>query len=148
MSDNEEIKKLLKNIQEGLRIYGLQELNEAIVNTLNDKHDKTNDIDYVLNLVCEEFRISKKSIKSVNIRGNLQDAKQVAYCLLHFDLGLSLRHISERIFFNSHTSIANGIMRFKNANVLVKQDKEFIDKYNTLQAKLKSKFAKQNKISV
>ena len=148
MADNVEIKKLLKNIQDGLKLYSLQELNEAIVNSLNTKHDKTTEIEYVLNLVCNEFSITKAAIKSVNIRGTLQDAKQIAYCLLHFNLGLSIRHISERVFFNSHTSVANGIMKLKNANILLKQDKEFVDKYNALQQKLITKFATQNKESV
>ena len=138
MSENREIKKLLKNIQEGLSLYSLQELNQALVTSLNKKHEIAHEIDCVLDLVCGEFSISKTTLKTIHIRGDLQEAKQIAYCLLHHNLGLSIRYISERIFFNSHTSVANGITKLKNADITHKQDKEFIERYNELQKKLKS----------
>lgn len=137
MSDNKEIESLLKNIQEGLKKYTVQELNTAIVSFLNSKHDKTQEIDFVLKIVCDEFQISKKILKSSkNARGVLQEAKQIAYCLLHFNIGLSIRYISDRIFFNGHTSVFIGVQKFKNADHEHKADKVFIETYNKLQTKL------------
>lgn len=136
MSDNKEIEALLKHIQEGLKKYTVQELNTAIVSFLNSKHDKTQEIDFVLKIVCEEFQISKKTLKSKNARGILQEAKQIAYCLLHFNIGLSIRYISNRIFFNGHTSVFVGVQKYKNADHEHKADRGFIETYNKLQTKL------------
>jgi hypothetical protein len=51
-------------------------------------------------------------------------------------LGLSIRYIAQRIFFNWHTSVAVGVKRFKTANIKLKSDKEFVERYTALQMKL------------
>ena len=136
MSSKKEVESLLKNIQRGLKLYSVQDLNRAIVTFLNKKNDKTADIDKVMGIVCKEYSITKESLKSKNARGNLQEAKQICYCLLHFNLGLSIRHISEKIFFNWPTSVSIGVKKYKNADVKHKQDKKFIEKYEKLQKQL------------
>lgn len=134
--DKSEIEDLLKNIQEGLKKYSISELNEALIAILNKKHDKSEEIDYVFSIVTNEFNISIRTLKQKNHRGIINDAKQIAYCLLHLTLGLSIRHIADKIFFNWHTSVSIAIKRFKTTNTEIKQDKEFIDKYTKLQLKL------------
>tara|TARA_R110002153_G_scaffold184946_2_gene338093 strand:+ start:101 stop:532 length:432 start_codon:yes stop_codon:yes gene_type:complete len=136
MSDNIEVETLLKNIQKGLKKYSVQDLNEAIVTFLNKKNDKSIEIDKVVFIVCKEYGISKNTLKSKNARGNLQEAKQLTYCLLHFNIGLSIRHIATQIFFNWPTSVAIGIKKYRNADETHKQDKKFIDKYKKLQSVL------------
>jgi len=100
MSENKDFENLLKNIQEGLKIYSVKELNEAIIKALNKKHDKTLEIDYVLTLVATKYGISIKTLKQKNARGKILEAKQISYCLLNQNLGLSIRYIAEKIFFN------------------------------------------------
>jgi len=139
-----ELESLLHNIQEGLRKYTIQELNEAIITFLNKKSDKSIEINYVLTMVCREYSISKEALRSKKSRGLQVEAKQIAYCLLHFNLGFSLRYISSRIFFNNHNSVAIGIKRLKNADPKLKIDKLFIDKYKKLEAKLVNNFANIN----
>lgn len=139
-----ELELFLHNIQEGLKKYTIQELNEAIITFLNKKSDKTIEINYVIGLVCKEFSISKEALKNKNSRGVQIEAKQIAYCLLHLNLGFSLRYISNRIFFNNHNSVAIGVKRLKNADPKIKIDKEFTDRYKKLENQLVNSFAKIN----
>ena len=136
MPENKDIGLLLKNIQEGLKNYSIKELNEAIFDALSKKHDKKEEIDYVISLVVKNYKISERTLKKSNARGDGQDAKQIAYCLLYFNLGLPIRYISQRIFFNWPTSVLIGIKRYRNASENVKQDKGFIDTYSKLQQQL------------
>lgn len=134
MSEEKDLESLLKNIQKGLKHFSIKELSDNVFNFLKSKEEKTKEINIILKLVQNEFSISLSKLKS-NARGEIQDAKQLAYCLLHFDLGLSVRHISTRIFDNWHNSVFKGIKRLKNIDVNLKPDKEFFDKYQFLQAK-------------
>ena len=136
MSEKKDIELLLKNISEGLKNYSIKELNDAIIDSLSKKHDKKEEIDYVLNIVTNKFNISYRTLKMTNARGVVQDAKQTAYCLLHFELGLPIRYISQRIFFNWATSVLIGLKRYRNSNENIKQDKVFMETYSELQKKL------------
>ena len=88
MSDNTQIETLLKNIQQGLKKYSVSELNDAIVNALSSKHDKSEEIKYVIAIVCNHFNVSEYSLINIKKRGKIQDAKQIAYCLLYCNLRL------------------------------------------------------------
>ena len=103
---------------------------------LSDTHDKTEEIKYVIKIVCNEFSISEYTLKNMSKRGSLQDAKQITYCLLYYNLGLSQRYIANSIFFNWQTSVANAIKRFKKSDIQHKSDREFLEKYNLLKNKL------------
>ena len=148
MSEKVDIETLIRNIQQGLKKYSVNELNDAIVKSLTESHDKTDETKYVMSLVCKEFKVSEFALINMKRRGNLQEAKQIAYCLLYFNLGLSVREISEKIFFNWHSSVANGLRRFKKLDEKLKQDKQFIDKYTLLQKKLLLFIKEQNKEKV
>jgi len=144
MAENKEIELLLKNIQEGLKKYTIKELNEAIISFLNKKQDKTEEIDYIFQIVCEDYKTNVRTLKKNNIRGILQEAKQIIYCILHFNLGLSTRHIADNIFNNWHTSVHAGIRRYKNCDINLKQDREFMNKYNDLSHKFIQNFKDKN----
>ena len=148
MSKDRDIEDLLKNIQEGLKKYTIKELNAAIVEFFNRKDDKTQEIFYVLEIVSAEYNTNIRTLKKKNVRGEISDAKQLAYCLLHFNLGLSTRHISEKVFqSNWHSPVHKGILRLKDANPALKPDRDFIEKYNILSQKLIDNFALQNKLA-
>ena len=147
MSKEKDIEELLKNIQEGLKKYTIKELNAAIVDFFNRKDDKTQEIYYVLEIVANEYNTNIRTLKKKNVRGEISDAKQLAYCLLHFNLGLSTRYISEKVFqSNWHSVVHKAILRFKAANPNLKPDRDFIQKYNELSQKLINNFATQNKV--
>jgi len=143
MSDKHEIENLLKNIQEGLKNYSVKELNEAIISFLNKKDDKTEEIDHVFSIVCEEYQTSPRVLKKNNVRGILHEAKQVIYCILHFNLGLSTRFIAERVFGNWHNSVHTGIKKYKEANPDIKGDRIFLEKYQLLSGKFIQTFTKE-----
>jgi chromosomal replication initiation ATPase DnaA len=146
MSNNTEIETLLKSIQQGLKKYGVNELNIALTKALvKDKHPKSHEIDYVIIIVCNEFNISASQLKNSIQRGELQDAKQLAYCLLYFVVGLSTNVIANTIFFNWKNSVSIGIARLKNIDVQHKKDKEFLDKYNYLKGKIEKFIESKNK---
>lgn len=136
MSDNTEIENLLKNIQQGLKRFSVKELNGAIVNILSNKNDKTEEIQYVLTIVCNEFEINEYALKHITTRGKFQDARQITYCLLHLNLQLPIRFIANNIFKNWPTSVVNGISRIKKLDPQVKFDKDLLYKYNRLNDKL------------
>lgn len=136
MSNNQDIELLLKNIQQGLMKYNVNDLSDAIAKALNERSDKTDEVAYVITIVCNEYNVSEFTLKNMRRRGSLQEAKQIAYCLLYFNVGLTIKDISETIFLNWQTSVANGIKRFKKLDIQHKQDQEFLDKYNRLKNKL------------
>lgn len=144
MDDKKEVELLLKNIQEGLKTYSVKELNEAIISFLNKKDDKTEEIEHVFSIVCEEYKTTPKILKKNNIRGDLHEAKQIIYCVLHFNLGLSSRYIANRIFFNWHGSVFQGIKKFKDCDLNIKQDREFMKKYEKISSKFIENFSKDN----
>jgi chromosomal replication initiation ATPase DnaA len=146
MPDKKDIEQLLKNIQEGLKKFTVKELNDAIISFLNKKDDKSLEIDYVLQIVSEEFNTSVRILKKQNIRGILQEAKQISYCILHFNLGLSTRYIADKVFGNWHTSVHTGIKRYKNLNPAIKQDREFQAKYELLSTKFIENFTNKEKL--
>jgi chromosomal replication initiation ATPase DnaA len=133
MSEKTEVEELLKNIHQGLKKVGLKELNTGILKFLNTKNDKSEEIDFVLQLVCKEYSLSIHSLKSKYPKGLVQDAKQVAYCLLHFNLQLTIRYIAEKIFMNWPTSVYTGVKRYKEGDINHKADKDFMEKYNKLE---------------
>lgn len=144
MDDKKEVELLLKNIQESLKNYSVKELNEAIISFLNKKDDKTKEIDHVFAIVCEEYKTSPRILKKNNIRGELHEAKQIIYCVLYFNLGLSTRHIADRVFFNWHGSVYSGIKKFKNCDPNIKQDREFMHKYEKISKQFIEYFSKEN----
>jgi len=142
-AEEKEVEKLFKNIQKGLKVYSTKQFNDKIVGILDDVSDKKDAIDYTIELVCEEYKINKYAL----MKGRsykLQEAKVVCYCLLHNCLGLSIRHISDRIFFKWHHSIATGINFYKNLDSKIKAHRDFEEKYNRLFTSLDNK-VKTNK---
>lgn len=136
MPETKDLEQLLNNIQKGLKKYSVKELNEAIVTIINKKHNKTREIDFIFEKVSSKFDVPIAILKAKGGTGKVQDAKQICYCLLHFDLGLSIRYIAEQIFFNWPTSVWVGTKRLKGIDLNVKTEIEFHDAYQNLQLKL------------
>jgi chromosomal replication initiation ATPase DnaA len=142
-----DIELLLRNIQEGLRKYSVQELNEALNKILRKSRDYKPQIEVVLKVVCDEYNIPIIMLHKKNTRGIIQEAKQIACCLIHFNYKLSIRYIAENVFnSNYHTSVANAIKRYKTADIKHKQEGAFIEKYNTLKDKLFGSVENQKQI--
>ena len=136
MHDNQEIEHLFNNIQKSLKIYSVKELNDTLKDIISYKDsNKKEDINYSLGLVCEYFNISTAQLMGKDNRGRIVDAKQIAYCILYFDVKLSVKTISKSIFHNWRNSVYRGINRFKNINKNIKEDEMFFSNYNSIREK-------------
>lgn len=137
MQDSTEIGDLFSNIQKGLKVYSVKELNTAIKDFINNKGDNRKDeIKYTLNLVCTHYNISISNLMGKDNRGTIVDAKQIAYCLLYFDLNISVKSISKNIFYNWRNSVYRGINRLKTVNLNIKEDEIFSNNYKAIKDKL------------
>jgi len=132
MNENKQVESLLKNIQEGIRLYGVKELNEAITKTLYKKTDKGSEIEYILNMVCNDYNITKRNLIQSKKHGHIQKARQMCFCLLYFDIGLSLREIGN-VFGKYVRSISVVIENYRKMNPEFKLDREFLELYKKYQ---------------
>jgi hypothetical protein len=119
-----------------------------------DKQNKKEETAFVLKCVAEKYNISIRNLIHGSAKRRLKDAKDIAYCLLHLEIGLSQRHIAQRIFFNFPTSIGNGVKRYKLVELNTSTDREFANtqserefrkSYNAIKEKLVQFISDKNK---
>lgn len=135
MNDNKQVESLLKNIGEGIRLNLVKELNHAVVKTLHKKTDKGSEIDFVIDMVCSDFKVTKHNLLQSKKHGNVQKARQMCFCLLYFDIGLSLREIG-KIFNKYVRSISIVIENYRKLDPEFKLDKEYLEQYKKYQEKI------------
>lgn len=149
MSSEEQQKDLqefLGNAQKALEKYSVKELNEAIIVALNQKDGKKNEISHVFDIVCEDYKVTRRVLMSNSQAGEAAKARCMAYCLLHINLGIPMRQITKRIFTGRwHNSVAVAIKYFRALNVSIKPDKEFKERYDRLESILSNRINKQEK---
>ena len=123
------VSKLLKSISDGLNILSLEELNVAISEILLKKKDKSGDIDQLINIVCKDFKITKKALKEKYSRDNTYSAKITLFVIMNKHLGMSKRSIAK--IFNAFPNAINvAINHFENLNTeKFKTDNDFMIKY-------------------
>ena len=139
MPEKEDIITLFRNIQQGIKKYNIKSVNDAIEKAIDSidttQKSKQEQINLVLKSVCNEYAITREQLIRSKSRGEIQQAKIVTYCLLHYQLGLTIRHIAQKVFFrNHHTSVALGVKYFKNLNTNIKPDKEFNDRFERVKS--------------
>jgi chromosomal replication initiation ATPase DnaA len=135
--ENKEIEALLKNIQLGLQKYSVKELNKALQSVLSKSGSQNNEIQFVLKIVSQKYKISTKTLTTSRARGDIQEARMLAYCLLHYTLGLSIRSIAKDVFNRWHNSVASALKQYKNLDPeRFKIDREFEKKLKECQGQL------------
>jgi chromosomal replication initiation ATPase DnaA len=135
-----EVQSLLKNIVDILKHYTLPELNDYLLSAVNKKEDTHDAEKYIINLVCETYNVSYRSLIYSRSNQSITKARQVAFCLLHFTLGLSTRYIAKRVFkLKYHNTVGSAIKMYKNLNPNMKLDREFKQTVETLKEKVISK---------
>lgn len=135
-ANTKELGELFDNLKKISKSNGIQELNEALTLFFAKKQDNSTEIDFVIQSVADEYSISVRTLKHSTARGQAQEAREVAYCILHLNLGITLRYISKRVFFkSSHTSINRVIVKFKDMGTL-QHELLFKEKYNKIKALL------------
>lgn len=137
MSDNNsELQSLLKNIQKGLEKFTVKELNDALTKVLAQKQDQGDEIQLILQIVADKYKITKKTLVTSTARGDFQTARMIAYCLLHYILGLSHRHIGKKIFNRGHNCVSSALKRYKSLEPdRFKLDREIEENYKECQLK-------------
>ncbi len=146
MSDKNktELEHLFKNIGRGLKKFSAGDLNKAVIAALKNQSDPSPEIDFVLESVAKHFKISVKALKQTHTRGKLQDAKQISYCLLHFNLGLPINYIAKNVYENWPNSVQKGINRLKNMDIHIKSECDFKMTYEALEQQLLKFITDQN----
>ena len=140
MSENKELSELLKNIQDGLKIYGLKELNSSLETLLKKNDDDNYKIELILKLVCVEYGINKKVLLHSTERGEVQEARRIAICLLFFNTNTTIRKIAKLVFQRDyHLFIQKAIKRHRSINVNIKPDRLYKEKYDKLEKIIKTK---------
>lgn len=135
--ESNDLSDLFKNIQLGIKQYNVKEFNELVSRTIKTKtrFDKSEEVNYIVSVVCEHYKLSKRNFMTCRLGGNTTEARQIASCLFHFDLGLSQRHISN--YYSVSPRIVNiAIKKYRNLDTNIKWDKEFKCNYDILQGKL------------
>lgn len=144
--DNCEAQRLLVNIAEILKLYTLPELNDILVHQLNKKNGNIYAEKFILDLVCSTYKVSFRALVYSKSNHSITKARQVAYCLLHYTLGLSVRYIAIRIFhFEHHNRVGSAIKMYKKLNLKVAPDKEFKDSIDMLREKVMAKIQELEK---
>jgi chromosomal replication initiation ATPase DnaA len=136
------LQRFLKSLQEALSVQSLNSLINTLEETVgNRKYDK-DEIDLIIQIVCLHYNVSSKALKNTKQKGIVLEARHQCYCLMHFELKLPLRYISNKVFKNSHQTVYNGIKRFRGLNTKLKLDKEFIDNHIAIKEKYISEKSK------
>lgn len=138
MSEKEQVQQLIKSLQIGLKQYTLEEFNEAINGALKPKtqnqKEKEKQILIVLDLICKEYSITKESLIYEKTKREIVQARNIAYCILHLNVKLSIRYIATKVFFLKwHNSVGVAIKNYNSLNPNIAPDKEFIDKFKIIQ---------------
>ena len=151
MSEKKELETFFKNIQQSLKKHSLCEINESLQSIGNNNKDthkeRQKDIGLVLDAICKEFKIEKELLIYGKSTKDLQQARNIAYCILHIDLGLPIRYIAKRIFFlNFHNSVGVAIKYHKSLNVNITPDRKFKEKLEIVQKTIVLKKEKNDKL--
>ena len=131
IEENKEVEQLLKNISDGLTVLSLPELNSAIEMIVIKKRqsEKPKDIDKLFEVICSEYKISKKALFEKYSRGDIYQAKIVVFTIMNKTLGISKRTIS-KIFQTYPNTVNVGIKYFNSLNPeKFSTDKQFLGKY-------------------
>lgn len=147
MSEKEEVLRLIKSLQKGLKQFTLKEFNEAINSVINppieNEKSKEKHIALILDLICEEYSITRQELTYGRAKGDVQKARSIAYCILHFNLKLPIRYIANKVFFLKwHNSVGVAIQYYNNLNCDIQPDKEFKEKLEKIQTSAISKLKK------
>lgn len=130
-----DLELLAQSITEGLKEYTIEEISTAIKDHL--EVNRTKEVSFIFKTVAEHYQLTRRIIITGKSSGKIQEARKIIYCLIHYNLNLSTRHIAKRIFKNKwHSSVAITIRYFKTLDENIKIDREFSEVYKIHQAKL------------
>ncbi len=139
--------KELKSVGSGLKTISreLSRTESYLIKTLESKGYKKIESNLVLKIVCGQFNISTNQMLSKLRKPHLVAARNMAYQLLHYELNMTIRHISNKIFHSPfHNKVGKAVVSFQKLNPKLKQDMEYLAIYNELKQQLQKKLSKKN----
>ena len=108
-----------------------EELMKAVKGVVHQRDDAHLDIEQLLTIVANGYGISKRTLKKARSIGKIREARNVAYCILHFELKLSCRYIALKVFCHkAHNNVWEAVNNYKSLNKKIKSDREFQEKYD------------------
>jgi chromosomal replication initiation ATPase DnaA len=120
------VSTLLKNISDGLSVLSIDELNKAISEILVKKKEKAKDVEQLIEIVCKEFKLSKKALKEKYSRNNIYSAKIILFVIMNKHIGMSKRSIA-KLFDTFPNSVNVAVIHFEQMNPeKFKADKDFL----------------------
>jgi chromosomal replication initiation ATPase DnaA len=135
--NDEQIKELLTNISDMLKFYTVTELNLFLAAGINKKQHNYSAQEYILNLVCDTYSVTRHSLLHAKNNQQITGVREVAFCLLHYMLGISQRKIAMNIFtLKNHSPVFLAVKKYKSLDMKIKQDREFKASIDILQEKV------------
>lgn len=144
MSEKKELQELIYNISKGLKTYSVKELNEAIIQLLNKKGSKNQEINFIVDQVCNKYGITRRALFHSQEHGDNTEARRLCYCLLHDCLALSQRYIAIRLFKKSPARVNEAIRYMSSINLDISIDRKFRERYDAINMNF-IKFINKNK---
>ena len=130
----EEISPFLKNIQKGLQKFGsVKSFNSKLQQLVESDNEKDEIIKIVMESVCNEFSITKRSLLASGVKGkpNIKEARYTCACILHFEFDFTFRLIGRHVFKQKQFGFVSlATNRHKQLNEKVKVDREYKLRYD------------------
>lgn len=141
--EKQELEAFFKHIQQSLKLFTLEELNEVLVNINSKRDDKQKDkeknIDIIVDIICKEYKIAKHDL-IYSREKRIQEPRTIAFCILHTILDLPIRYIASKIFFLKwHNTVGVAIKYYNELDPSIQPDKEFMDKFNNIKTQVNKK---------
>lgn len=133
----EDLQSLIDGIVKALTNYNIspKELGDALVAVMNKRGDRLAETNRVLDMVAADHAISRKTLKYGTGREH-SHARKFVYCLLYFDLRLTLRDIAKAFGTMHERRISQAVSDFRIMDVRIKAHREFTEKYDRYQKRL------------
>lgn len=125
----QEIKKLLRNINSGVTKLSLKKFNSVVSKAIARHSNKSdNEIAEVVKIICKYFAISEDMLKTKS-RGEIYQAKIICFKILNHSLGVSAQRIGK--FFGRYpNSITHALKTFNSLDPKRRQrDKKIMEDY-------------------
>lgn len=136
--DQQELEALISSIRDAIVNYewSPREISKALIKVMKQRGDRMPETNFVLDMVAAHYSINRHTLIYGTNREN-SEARKFAYCLLYFDVQLTIEDIACKVFkkksmYRVHTTTAE----FRNHNPAIKQDREFIARYEAFQKEL------------
>lgn len=137
MDSEKEVKKLIRNINNGVTKMTLEKFNKVMSNVIAKHSIKGEyEISESLKIVCKYFNLPEDVFMS-KARGNVYNAKMILFKILNHTLGISAQRIA-KYFKRYPNSVTHALIKFEKLNPDKRaRDKKVIEDYLEIQKRIK-----------